>query len=140
MAGFDTGLIREPNIAATVDCALAQGRIILSRNRRYAEWKSAERFFLLRVDVPALQLRAVLTEFGLRLDEERFLSRCLECNTELVGVDKEQIRGRVFPYVYQTQTRFFLCYTCNKVYWHATHAAAMISHLRSLATDLHNRD
>jgi uncharacterized protein with PIN domain len=33
------------------------------------------------------------------------------------------------PYVYLTQERFAICPSCNRVYWHGTHADEMLKRI-----------
>ena len=56
------------------------------------------------------QVRQVISEFN--LTEFAVLTRCAECNTPLVDVDKESVFLRVPPYVYLTQNRFAICSQC----------------------------
>jgi uncharacterized protein with PIN domain len=56
--------------------------------------------------------------------------RCLECNEATVPVEKAAVRGRVPPYVFDTQTRFMTCPSCGRIYWKATHVRDMLRRLR----------
>ena len=48
-------------------------------------------------------------------------TRCPVCNTLLQEVPRAEVRGKVPPYVYQTQQEFYTCPTCGRVYWPGTH-------------------
>ena len=54
-----------------------------------------------------------------------------ECNVVLKRVSKESVFEKVPPYVYLTQERFALCPSCNRVFWHGTHADQMLKRIRS---------
>jgi hypothetical protein len=139
-AGFDTAYIWEPDWRQVVRAALGEERVVLSRNSLYSELKLAPRFFLLHADNPEDQFLAVATEFALDIEEDRFLSRCLECNSRLIETNKERIRGRLWTYVAETQEKFFYCEACDKIYWHATHARAITQRLLKLKGQLRKRD
>ncbi|RKY03012.1 hypothetical protein DRP77_07010, partial [Candidatus Poribacteria bacterium] len=82
--------------------------------------------FLLKSSDPIEQLCQVIEEFGIEVSEERFLSRCLECNVPIEEVkDKAEIKDLVPPYVYKTQKRFFRCPKCGKIFWSGTHVRNM---------------
>jgi uncharacterized protein len=65
------------------------------------------------------QLRQVFAELGLELKEA--LTRCIECNSELVSRVPAMVADRVPPYVRQTQSRYSECPACGRVYWAGTH-------------------
>ena len=73
------------------------------------------------------QVLQVVRTFNLK--DFNVFSRCLECNAPLEAVDRETIFEKVPPFVYLTQKRFAMCMTCNRVYWHGTHADEMLKRL-----------
>ena len=50
----------------------------------------------------------------------------------LALIDRESVRDRVPPYVFETQERFWTCPHCRHVYWPATHHARMRHELAEL--------
>jgi uncharacterized protein with PIN domain len=76
------------------------------------------------------QLREVAAAVPLVADAA--FSRCVECNRPLADVARDDVRERVPPYVYETQTRFWTCPACHRVYWPATHHARMREELAAL--------
>ena len=69
------------------------------------------------------------------IDPEIFLKRCVECNSLLKSVVKEDIEALVPEYVYHHHEHFKRCLTCNKIYWEGTHTKAMkkwVEHIRTL--------
>jgi len=57
-------------------------------------------------------------------------SRCLECNAVLEDIDRESAFEKVPAYVYLTHERFARCPSCERIYWHGTHAEEMLKQLR----------
>jgi uncharacterized protein len=54
-----------------------------------------------------------------------FMTRCIECNTLLEPIEKEDIEARVPEYIYHHHEEFKVCTACKKVYWQGTHAEQM---------------
>lgn len=131
MLGFDAAFYPISSDDDLVRIAIKENRIILTRDRHFLERK-VECFMVASTD-PLEQLREVIERFGLKVSRERFLSRCLECNVliEEVG-DKKEVRELVPPYVYMTQTCFYRCPRCGKVFWEGTHVKNMRRKLEAI--------
>jgi uncharacterized protein with PIN domain len=106
-----------------VRLAEAEDRIILTRDTGLVARRPAKRCLLIESDDYKEQLRQVVQTFDLK--DFKIFSRCLECNTRLRDVDKEEVFEKVPPYVYLTQNRFAQCASCGRIYWHGTHADEM---------------
>ena len=121
--GYDALFVRDIDDGGLVRIAQREGRIILTRDRHLLERRVVTsgqvRAVLLRDDHFGQQLQQVMGE--LNLDVPNDFARCIECNMALDGLDKEQVRDRVPPYVFQTQEEFKECPVCHKVYWRGTH-------------------
>jgi uncharacterized protein with PIN domain len=129
MAGFDASLFTGADDAAIVAAALAENRILLTRDRRIMK----------RHVIVAGHIKAILIESAhfkeqvqqvvstLRLDKSSIhpFTTCLECNKRLQECAKEVIKSRVPPYVYRTQEHFAECPACHRLYWQGTHWQAM---------------
>ncbi len=63
------------------------------------------------------QLTAVLKELKLLLREPR----CMKCGGRLEPVDKEAMRERIPPRTYRWLEEYFLCRTCDQLFWCGTH-------------------
>ena len=109
--------------------ATAENRVVLTRDTELAARRSTVRAVLIKSDDYLQQIDQVIREFGLTKFD--VFSRCLECNVALRSVSKENVFDRVPPYVYLTQERFALCPSCNRVFWHGTHADQMLKRIRS---------
>lgn len=111
--------------AALVEQAVAEGRTILTRDRKLLERRQARDHLLIRSDRVPEQLRQVLDDLALRPDPARLFSRCLRCNTPLEPVAAAEARPHVPPFVGSTQQSFRRCPACGRYYWRATHVARM---------------
>jgi uncharacterized protein with PIN domain len=131
MIGFDTEMSESHVARDVLTTALDQKRTILTRNSVLAGMKLARNLVLLSDDDPWRQLRIVIERCGLKVEKSRVLTRCLEDNEPLRKIAKDSIKGKVWPYVYQTQDRFITCPKCGRIYWPATHVEAMIRKLEA---------
>jgi uncharacterized protein with PIN domain len=110
-----------------VRLAESENRIILTRDTGLAARRIHSSCLFIESDHYKEQVQQVLRAFDLK--EFRVFSRCLECNTPLQSIDKEDVFERVPPFVYLTQERFATCPTCGRVYWHGTHADQMLKRI-----------
>jgi uncharacterized protein with PIN domain len=121
--GFDVLYSNTFDDDEIVRLAETQNRIILTRDRGFAARRMQARYLLVESDGYREQVRQVLHTFGLK--DFKVFSRCVECNTPLAEVDREQVFEKVPHFVYLTQNRFAVCGGCGRVYWHGTHADQM---------------
>ena len=112
-----------------VQRAVAEGRTILTRDRKLTERRLARNHILIRSDDVDEQVRQVLGELGIRPDLRRLLGRCLRCNLPLEEMEAEAARARVPPYVARTQEEFRACPGCGRIYWRGTHVDRMARRL-----------
>lgn len=52
-------------------------------------------------------------------------TRCVDCNHLLESIAKDDVRGRVPPYVFSSQSQFKRCPGCDKILWGGTHREHM---------------
>jgi uncharacterized protein with PIN domain len=131
--GYDTVYYTGEGDSALVQQALQEDRIILTRDSHLVERKLARKSLLIRDDEPREQFRQVVNELELDLDlKSGLFSRCLICNRELFSVKKEDIRGRVPSYTYSTQSKFYECPDCGRIYWPGTHKDSMMEVISSI--------
>jgi uncharacterized protein with PIN domain len=121
--GYDSSYHAQVGDAELVREAAAEDRVLLTRDRDLMKRRAIQtgivRAILIKDDDVRAQLRQVFAELALDLD--RSLTRCIECNSELVPREAESVAQRVPPFVRQTQTRYSECLTCGRIYWAGTH-------------------
>jgi uncharacterized protein len=115
-----------------VELAVAEGRTILTRDRRLTERRRARNHILIQSDDVAEQVRQVLEALGVSPDPGRLLARCLRCNQPLAEIDPEEARAKVPPWVARTQQEFRVCPECGRIYWPGTHASRMRERLEEM--------
>src|SRR5262245_10457029 len=116
--------------AGLVACARREERVILTRDTQLVRDPNLPRHVFVRSDHFREQLRQVAEVVPLERDAS--FSRCVECNRPLEETERDTIRSRVPPYVFQTQPRFWTCRDCGRVFWPATHHARMRAELMAL--------
>lgn len=119
-AGFDTTFLPDTPDPAVAGEARAEGRWLLTRDRRLAA-AAGPRVVLLRTRTVGEQVAELRVRLPLAACPERFLTRCSCCNDALVEVSREAVRNRVPPFVAMRASRFFSCPGCGRVYWPGTH-------------------
>ena len=120
LCGHDTILMTAQPLSALYRRAYNESRIVVTRNHRV---KASTLFRVVHLERQDLtqQLRQLMQQVGLTIDQASVFSRCDVCNVEVEPIDKAQVKDRVPPYVFQTQQRFHRCPTCHRIYWAATH-------------------
>lgn len=115
-----------------VERAVAEERVILTRDRRLTQRRRARNHLLIRSDVVDEQVLQVLEELEIRPDPERLLGRCLRCNAATEPIAAEQARALVPPWVARTQDEYRVCPVCGRIYWSGTHAKRMRKRLERM--------
>ena len=129
--GYDTVYHTGGGDSALVQRALEEDRVILTKDSHLVKRKLARKSLLIKDDQPREQLKQVVKELDLDV-ESRLFTRCLVCNRELVSVGKENVRDRIPIYTYLTQSRFYECPCCRRVYWPGTHKDSMLEVISSI--------
>ena len=139
MLGFDT--VHEPRLAdAEIRAlALAEARIVLTRDRDLLKCRDIARGCYVRALKPEAQLREVVARYGLAPAARPF-TRCLHCNLPLAAVDKAVIAHRLPPKVAELHQRFTYCSGCGRIYWPGSHYARMCSALAKIGVRSTFRD
>jgi uncharacterized protein len=128
MMGYDSLFFEGADDSIMVRQALAEGRIILTRDtgilQRRLVTSGRLRAILLRSEAPEEQMRQLLGSLDLPGGARPF-TLCLEDNTPLVERRPDEVKDRVPPYVFRTQQQYMECPRCRRVYWRGTHWEAM---------------
>ncbi len=115
-----------------VERAYRGGRLILTRDTLLVRRRRAQlNHFFVKGDDYRDQVRQVVAAFAID-PFAHFLSRCLECNTLLADVAREEVEERLPPYVFATQETFQRCSTCGRLYWRGTHRTRMAGELERM--------
>ncbi len=129
--GYDTVYYTGGGDSALVQRALAEDRVILTRDSHLVKRKLARKALFIRSEHPREQFKQVVNELGLDAQSKLF-TRCLVCNRELISVEKADVQNKVPSYTYLTQDRFYECPGCERVYWPGTHKDSMLQMINDM--------
>jgi uncharacterized protein with PIN domain len=109
-----------------------EGRVILTRDKIFFKRLQAMKFsaFFVHHDLWTEQIKEVFSEYPTLRTLKNLFTRCMECNEILEKIEKEKVKDRVWPFVYETQDQFSYCKKCDRIYWQATHVEKMKERLR----------
>ena len=137
LMGYDTLFFDEHDDGLMVKAAIAQGRIVLTKDSEFMKRRSITtgkvKAILISSDSPEQQLSDIINTLKLT-GEYRPFTRCLECNAELVNRDRNEVKGSVPERVYEKHEQYMQCPSCGRIYWKGTHWQAMSGKLSRLAS------
>jgi len=132
MAGIDSAYSRSLSLPSLIKTAIAEERSILTRRRDIDLADCPVSIYCVQSNYPHEQLKDVIKQFAISLDQANYFSRCLLCNKALDRLDKSNALGKVPDYVTSTVSDFSQCPGCNKIYWKGTHYHNMLRQLHNL--------
>jgi uncharacterized protein len=135
MTGFDTLYHNNLEDKEIIELALAQNRIILTRDRGILKNSFVRKGYYIRSQKPEEQLKEVMSRFQLQ-SSTKFLSRCITCNGEIGKVKKKDIEQKLKPGTSKYFDRFFQCTGCGRIYWEGSHYDRMLDYYKNLKLNL----
>ena len=114
-----------------VRISVAEGRILLTRDRLLLMHKIITQGYLLRSLNATEQLFEVVQRFGL-VKWVRPFERCMNCNQPLEPVGKETVLEKLEPLTKKYYDEFKLCPGCGQVYWKGSHYERMVKVIEQL--------
>ena len=130
LCGFDSSYDNNFDNHSLVRLALADRRIILTRDRQLLKRKDVTHGYWMRNTDPYAQLKEVVKRLDLKSDIKLF-SRCLVCNAMIKSVPKQQVIKNIPPKTRKYFDKFYQCTGCLKVYWQGSHHKRMQTRLLS---------
>ncbi len=134
LLGFDTLYRNDYRDEELAHISRHERRILLTRDRGLLKRSMVTHGYCVRETDPRRQVVEVVRHFDLLRLIEPF-RRCLRCNSLLERIAKEEIAERLPPRVRQHCEEFFLCRTCERVYWKGSH----FERLSALVQDITER-
>ena len=132
MAGLDAETVAsDADNADTVQRAVREGRILLTRNKDLFKQRRLVFGRLLRSLDPEQQFLEIITIYQLQHQLKPF-SRCISCNGILTEVEKDSIIDRLLPLTKKYFNKFKQCKGCAKIYWHGSHHNKMTSKMEKI--------
>ncbi|WP_256335480.1 Mut7-C ubiquitin/RNAse domain-containing protein [Halanaerobium congolense] len=119
--GFDTAYRNDYQDQEIVEQAVRDKRIILSRDLGLLMRKKVKWAKFIWHDDPQVQLKEVFLRFNLDQYYPGQESRCVNCNSKLIEIKKEEIIERLEPKTKKYFEKFKYCQQCDKIYWKGSH-------------------
>lgn len=129
LLGFDSVYRKTFPDQDIVETGLREQRIILTRDIGLLKNRRVIHAYWLRSPDPQRQLKEVVKRFRLAA-RIRPLTLCLECNGRIRRIAKYRIVDRLPPQTKLYYHRFYLCQSCQKVYWRGSHYLRLTALLR----------
>lgn len=120
MLGFDCRYSNDCDDPELIRLALAEQRIILTRDRGILKHARVQNGLLIRSSDANDQVVEVLRRYRLAGDIKP-LQRCPCCNGFLERVDKKSIRHHLLPKTSEYYDLFYRCCDCLKIFWKGSH-------------------
>jgi uncharacterized protein with PIN domain len=120
LLGFDCAYDSEIADEDLARLGVSEGRIVLTRDRRFPEEWWIGDVYLVQEDQVRSQLVEVIRSFDLGRSL-RVLTRCAECNRPLKGAARSDVAGRVPQRILAFHGDFRECPGCGRVYWEGSH-------------------
>ena len=131
LLGFDTLYRTDYDDPEIIRIALAEHRIILTRDRRMLHDRRITHARWLHSTNSEEQAREVIRRFQLERAVRRFV-RCPACNGLIESVAKEDVIDRLEPLTEKYYTEFFICRDCGKLYWKGSHYDRIVDKLDAI--------
>ena len=129
--GYDAEYFTPADKNLLVYNALRNDRIVLTRDTKLSRKKTL-RIILVSSNDFIEQIKQIVHEVPLEIDEKCFFTRCSLCNVVLEETDKAGIVEKVPSYVYKTQEMFSVCPNCKKIYWQGSHWELMKNTIKKI--------
>ncbi len=130
MLGFDTFYKNDLIDDEIVKISEKEKRTILTKDLELLKRTEVSHGYYLRNDNQEEQIKEVIKRFHLNNLIKEF-SRCLDCNTILVSIEKDKIINELPPKVKERQQEFYTCSSCGKIYWKGSHFEKMLLKVKS---------
>lgn len=124
LCGFDTLISKEFTDNEIVRISVSEKRIILTRDKQLLKNRLVTHGCWIRSVYTDEQIIEVFRRFDLKNMVKPF-SRCLECNSLLIDVSKDDIQDRLLPGTRKYYENFKKCPGCDRIYWEGSHFERM---------------
>ncbi|MCX6005105.1 MAG: Mut7-C RNAse domain-containing protein [Chloroflexi bacterium] len=136
MMGYDALFFDEEDDGRMVKIALAQGRIIITKDSEFMKRRvitaGRVKAILVSGDNSELQMQKVIDTLQLNIEYRPF-TRCIECNVELISRERGDLEQVVPARVFAIQEQYMECPSCHRIYWRGTHWQAMSQKLKEFS-------
>lgn len=130
MLGQDTEVLPGPINKKDLIKDIERIFITTSRKWEYHIKSWGIQYLIIPKDSWKVQLCMIIKTF--RIKPQLKLNRCIYCNSPLMSVNKQLIKDRIPPLVYEFAYDFTICPRCSHIYWKGTHFRMMKTKLKEI--------
>jgi uncharacterized protein with PIN domain len=131
MMGFDVLYENNFNDDVIIKTSLEEKRAILTKDRGILKRSEVTHGYWVRSSKVKEQVIEIIKRFDLKILMKEF-TRCIECNSMLESISKNNIIEKLPPKVSKSRTEFSRCPSCKKLYWKGTHHQRMLSFIKTI--------
>ncbi len=125
LAGLDTLYRNDWDDRVLVETALAEKRIILTRDRGLLMRTAVTHGYLVRETSPRAQVAEIFERFDLCRSLRPF-TRCSVCNSPVEAVLKSEVLAELPPRTARYYHEFWRCTGCGRLYWKGAHYRSLV--------------
>jgi len=137
MLGIDTEYNDNLSGLELVKKSNRENRILITKDHSILKRNDLKFGYFVYADELDSQLEELVLQFKLK-DHISLFSRCLECNSKLYPIDKENIEHRLPQKVKELHDKFTICEKCDKIYWKGTHYQKMKQKIEHILETMKN--
>ena len=135
--GFDTKYSKDFEDEEILKIAEEENRVVLTRDKLLAN-KAKKAVYINERSLDE-QIKKVLNELKINVDEEKILTRCILCNVKVEKIEKEKVKGKVPSHVFENHDEFWICPNCQRIYWAGTHWQNMEEKIKEISNNMNRR-
>ncbi len=135
MLGFDAEFSSDDDSALIRYRSRAENRIVLTKHAELAK-SLGDRAWLVSGAGTGEEFHSVVPLLRRITGPADPLSRCLDCNSRLEKITREDARDTTPHYSWVRADHFTRCTDCNKTYWKGTHHKRMLDEVREMKKQL----
>ena len=135
--GFDTKYSKDFEDEEILKIAEEENRVVLTRDKLLAN-KAKKAVYINERSLDE-QIKKVLNELKINVDEGKILTRCILCNVKVEKIEKEKVKGKVQSHVFENHDEFWICPNCQRIYWAGTHWQNMEEKIKGISNNMNRR-
>lgn len=131
LMGFDTVFESETSSDLFYQ-QLDATRVLLTRTGNIRRRFGDRRLIFIEANDLSEQLAQVIDELAITLNDIHPFARCVECNTPIIDIAKENVYGLVPDYIWETHDNFSMCRKCERIFWRGSHTKRSMDRIKRL--------
>ena len=131
--GFDTFYAnREIDDSELIDICRKEKRILITRDKKLFQIARRENLKTIEIKTTDIDEQIRKAIGSIEIDKSKILSRCILCNSLVVEINKDEVKGKVPKKVFDNNEKFWFCLKCNKIYWKGSHYENMVEKINEI--------